>query len=619
MREIRGYTIINPSIPGLAGAIFSVRDWDWISYQSDFGGGDEVETLGSEPGLHIPSSIEMLPSGRFRAFDLAVTRLDTPVTHFYWERGAFSLNLFRLNFRRALLQNAVLSLQFSAIKSEQTDYKYSFQVQQPFLNLGNIPGIRRDSTDLVLAGVAPAIDVFNVRPSLDLRLGKQTISKLYWEKIDSQTDEVSPISDPDSIDHDFFKEPKLRPVAGTHTSNKIGVNLYHQGLHYQINSNYTYTNREASVPIFHPGPIMPWQKDSSMANNFDIHDVMLSYALLGLPWRPSVVLSAHSLNFEGPLFLGEFKSNQVDSQSQPASVGWMDTQSFGIRLAPRTGQYQGAIEAGVDRTSHMNDKRAWGYYIRSMHVLKPIRYFNMEVFTVTETHQPNYRRMFIYNPFKGYFPNSGLQVSQNNRVSGRLSFEPSRYSVYGGVGLSHLKDPILPAILPKDGRVLSDSSALMYVNHNREYRVSGTLGGRVTIGHWVLNTEYNRLIANSLKTKGIADTLTSNTNTQIPETVINGRLHWSNRYVKNKLGVQAQFDWAWFKHRYLWAAQLDGTSKAIKMDEFLNLDFQASMNIQQFYFFYRIDTMYYDHYHITPGRYLPGINFRWGIVWKLLI
>jgi hypothetical protein len=99
--------------------------------------------------------------------------------------------------------------------------------------------------------------------------------------------------------------------------------------------------------------------------------------------------------------------------------------------------------------------------------------------------------------------------------------------------------------------------------------------------------------------------------------VTKGQLLWKRRVLDGKLGLRTQWDWEWFSERYAFASDLDGTARAIKLDEYLALDFMASMEIRAFLLYFRAMNLNHDRYATEPGVHPPGINFRFGVDWKI--
>jgi hypothetical protein len=72
-----------------------------------------------------------------------------------------------------------------------------------------------------------------------------------------------------------------------------------------------------------------------------------------------------------------------------------------------------------------------------------------------------------------------------------------------------------------------------------------------------------------------------------------------------------------FPRRWAWAANGNGTATALKLDEYLTLDFYAAMQIKTFTLHFRAQNMNHDRYAPAPGAHPPGVNFRFGVDWSL--
>jgi hypothetical protein len=103
----------------------------------------------------------------------------------------------------------------------------------------------------------------------------------------------------------------------------------------------------------------------------------------------------------------------------------------------------------------------------------------------------------------------------------------------------------------------------------------------------------------------------------VPERVFQGRLGWKRALLDDRLKLDFAWRWEWFSTRYAWAPQLDGTSRPVKLDEYLDLDFEARMLIKTFLLYFKAMNLDHDRYATEPGVHPPGVNFRFGIDWTL--
>ena len=104
----------------------------------------------------------------------------------------------------------------------------------------------------------------------------------------------------------------------------------------------------------------------------------------------------------------------------------------------------------------------------------------------------------------------------------------------------------------------------------------------------------------------------------MPERIFKGNLGWRRSLVENRLKVALGWDWEWISGRRAWAPDLQGESHLIKLDEYLALDFMASMQIKTFLLYFKTMNLNHDRYATEPGVHPPGLNFRFGVDWTLL-
>src|SRR5690606_11429498 len=103
----------------------------------------------------------------------------------------------------------------------------------------------------------------------------------------------------------------------------------------------------------------------------------------------------------------------------------------------------------------------------------------------------------------------------------------------------------------------------------------------------------------------------------IPFQVIKGQLLWQPVPLDGRRGLQAPWDGARFAARYAFASAGDGTSRVMLLDEYLALDFTTQMDIKTFSLYFRAMNLFHDRYATEAGVHPPGVNFRFGVNWRL--
>jgi hypothetical protein len=159
-----------------------------------------------------------------------------------------------------------------------------------------------------------------------------------------------------------------------------------------------------------------------------------------------------------------------------------------------------------------------------------------------------------------------------------------------------------------------DSLALGRVNYREETRDLAHLWLRISAGNWRLSLRNTYLMASAIRDPRLGFEAV---NATLPRDVLKGQLLWRRVVLDGKLGLQTRWDWEWFSAREVFASDLDGTSRPERLDEYLDLDFTAQMEIKTFLLYFRAMNLYHDRYATEPGVHPPGVNFRFGVDWRL--
>src|SRR5690606_9488531 len=109
------------------------------------------------------------------------------------------------------------------------------------------------------------------------------------------------------------------------------------------------------------------------------------------------------------------------------------------------------------------------------------------------------------------------------------------------------------------------------------------LGLGLSLGNWRLDLR-NKFLFNRSVEDG--DVRGVRTDASIPARVFKGRLGWNRDLLDGKMNLDLGWDWEWFSARYAWVPDLAGSSRVVKLDEYLALDFEAAMRIRTFILFF---------------------------------
>ena len=539
-----------------------------------------------------------------------VMPLDTPVTSLRWGRGALALNAFHLKLRRMLSDRAYMNLDYFSASGDSQNYDYQFQVHQPYLGgwgfLGQIYGpIDRDSLSLVITDTSHAIRARHFRPRVGFWLDGNQVLEFFLDGVKNTTSLTFP------------RAPGTSPAPGPADSGQslmpASFSSYTPGVVYSRNGGAYASQWEAAYSSL--------SKSALGANGLDVGPEQVedlegdlfrtrgAVALTALPGRPLLSGEALSETWNGSLFLG--------GPGVRFTRGWSDREAVAARWQPRWEGLGFDVDAGLARQSRMDNRTFWlERYALATRLNLPLG-FGAHAGAASERQDPDWERLYRLNPALLLFPNADLEPRTDQSWRGSLVWNASVVTVESGADFRIIRDSWLPRALPGrgDSGSVADSLALALRNYRSEERDSWHLGLGLNLGRWTLGLE-NRFLLKSRVEDG--DLASSVANLQLPERIFKGNLGWRRSLVENRLKVALGWDWEWISGRRAWAPDLQGESHLIKLDEYLALDFMASMQIKTFLLYFKTMNLNHDRYATEPGVHPPGLNFRFGVDWTLL-
>ena len=131
----------------------------------------------------------------------------------------------------------------------------------------------------------------------------------------------------------------------------------------------------------------------------------------------------------------------------------------------------------------------------------------------------------------------------------------------------------------------------------------------ISIGNWQLYLEREQSLAKENRPIDVTDLY------------YKGYIRWSDKFVKNRLGVSVAFNFTWFGNRYdLQVTEDEETEKevleVVELKHYLALNFEARMRILTFSLYTRIDNLNHSLYEPAAGYRPEGIRFLYGITWS---
>jgi hypothetical protein len=540
-----------------------------------------------------------------------VQPLDTPVTDLHWMRGAMLMNQFGITLRRMVGNRAYVDFNYHSDGAVKQFYDYAFQVHQPYLGAG------RDSLSLVIQDTSHSISSRQMRTRLGFWLDRRTVVEAYGDWLDNSGSLANP-TNPGRND----SVQLLYPASFSGVTYGGLVARATEGHVVRLGFRHAAWERNLS-------PRRSTRYFESASGISDALDV--EWTLRALPGEPRFSLRAENSVQDGSLWT-EGGSGAVN----PGARG--DRESVSLDARPTLGVLRGLTldlrGEGSRRARHDGVVERLGGADADARLDLPFG-FNLAGGAGWNREGAPEDNLFRWQPALSLYPNPGLAPRTRSRYGGGAGWQ-SRHIGFGADWEHNLfTDNWLPRILPQPdacallnvggyypgesavcagGASLPDSLALALVNYDEETRNLLHLSGFVALGNWRVNLRNTYLLSNTVRDPRLGFT---GVNWQIPENVFKGQLLWRRRVLDGKLGLLTRWDWEWFSPRQVFASDMDGTSRVMPLDEYLALDFTAQMEIKTFLLYFRAMNLYHDRYATEPGVHPPGVNFRFGVDWRL--
>lgn len=601
--------------PGVRSRTFSLSNFEPVSIQSFY-----QPALSASPygiGGAIPFD-RVEEDGRISEAWTPVLPVDTPLTSLHWMRGALQMNQFTLNLRRMVGDHTYLGLQIHSDRADPQFYEYSFNVDQPYLAGWGIPALKRDSASLVLHDTSHTIHAFQLRPRMGYWIDSQTVIEGYADLFENSSSLANP-GNPGQRDSTQWLYP------ATFSANTYGAIAAHASNKYSTRLVYSYSNWNRtlqpngdSAARFHEaaaGTLNRLQLEGTLPHTFmpsrirlELENSVQQNALWLNGTSGSAPSSRASSNSEH-VFLESNPTWAMLSLSAKADAGRYENPN---QVEEWLGGSSGNLEAALPWNFKANGGAGWNREAASDDSL------------------------FRWQPALGFYPSPNLKPRTDLHLQTGASWE-NHWIGFGASWEEHrYGNSWLPRVLPEAGicnRVDSvryrseaeplcpdnvhvpDSIALALVNYHQEIRDLLHLSLLLRAGNWKLSLLNTFLLKNAVQDD--ARLGFSELNRQLPNQLFKGQLFWRRKILDGKLGLQTQWDWEWTSTRYVYASDLNGYSRAVKLDEYLALDFTARMEIKTFMLHFRAMNLNHDRYATAPGVHPPGVNFRFGIDWNL--
>lgn len=505
--------------------------------------------------------------------------IDTPITDLTWERFAFGGNSLKLNFQRLLSDSIQLDLGVVSHSNKLSkEFAYQDVTHQPFFTLG------RDSLSIPFNGRNIAMNSIHLQPSIRWFLNRGELA-LHTNFLFLDNSDVTPhkidrapydlttlvyLTDPYSTSirtQTYALEGKWKPTSMLKFEGLLGMGNH--GISYDSLPDSTWA---------------PIQRD-------------LDYETItgkGL---------AEYQSFLHPALIYDFEFYDVTDNKktyfQDRSIGYLQLQDT---LGIMSFKAQGGLQRNSSFLDTVEYEKAY-----SLSLFFDLPYhLNISAATKFSTRFPDINELKITNTARYAFPNKNLLPEKASRSS--LDIQWLKESLFYGLGFRYetLENAIRMRWITETG-LDSIAKAFQWVNIDNDMtNLSWIMSAGFYLGNWKFYFERGAVIHRNVR---LLDT---------QNLYYKGSVFWSNRFVKNRLGVSVRFDFQWFGDRYDCAVNEEGVPEIIPLNKYLALNFEAKMQILSFELYSRIDNLNHSLYKPAAGYTPEGVRFSYGIIWTFL-
>jgi hypothetical protein len=546
-----------------------------------------------------------------------VQPLDTPVTDLHWMRGALLMNQFGLRLQRMAGNRAYAGFDYYSNGSEKQFYDYAFNVHQPYLSGG------RDSLSLVIEDTSHSISSRHVRPRLGFWLGRATVAEAYADWLSNSSSLANPTNPGENDSVQLL-------YRGSFSAATYGGTIAHAADDHLLRFSFRHAGWERLLAPHGPlGDTVPVEDAAGILDAVDAE-----WTLRSLPGAPRLAIRAENTVQDGALWTeGAYGENGAGALAATEGArgdretavldahpdwGWLalDLRGEGTRRMRQDGEEERL--GGGEGEARL--RLPWGF-----------RFSGGAGWSREGAPEEN---LFRWQPALSLYPSPDLAPRTHAHHGAGAGWESRHLGLGAEWERNVFRNNWLPRILPQPGvcallddslaypgesaacagEALPDSLALALVNYREETRDLLHLSLFLALGNWKLSLRNTYLLANAIRDDRLGFDAQ---NWRLPQNVFKGQLLWRRRVLDGRLGLQTRWDWEWFSERYVFASDMDGTSRVVPLDEYLALDFTAQMEIKTFLFYFRAMNLYHDRYATDPGVHPPGVNFRFGVDWRM--
>ncbi|MCK9182387.1 MAG: hypothetical protein M0P13_05855 [Fibrobacteraceae bacterium] len=517
--------------------------------------------------------------------------IDTPVTKITWERFSFSGNAFGLDFRRLLLDSIELDIgvaSYSDLYSEE--FRYQDVTHQPYFALG------RDSSTIPFAGRNIAMNSFHFRPAITwyLEKGEVTASASILDVDDDDVSNYQII-----IDSTDYSSPEYLtgPFNISLNSFTYGISGIFRPLNLlQLSASiYSGTHEISydSLPDF-----VKSVRDSIGEDGDTLQDT--TWYGIESETKYETVNGDGEIEFRtlfNPALRMKYEFTDVDDHYH------QDREVYFLELKDTLGRLSFRTQTGAIRNGNIDDSsQIAGMYSANAAIALPFHLIAKGAVR-SDSKFPDIDELRLVNTGRYAFPSANLLPEERTRITG--DFQWNAGGIFYGTGFryEYAENPIKQRWVTGEG-LESIKDAFQYVNLDYEEALDYFIAIGFGIGNWTIHLEREQAFA---KQKRPID---------VPDLFYKGSIHWSDKFVKNRLGVSVGFDFNWFNKRYDCEVNEDGDPELVELKHYLALNFEARMRILTFSLYTRIDNLNHSMYEPAAGYKPEGVRFLYGITWQ---
>ena len=517
--------------------------------------------------------------------------VDTPVTKILWERYAFNGNAFGLDFRRLLLDSIELDIGIASYSNDSSKvFRYQDVTHQPFFALG------RDSSEIPFSGRNIKMSTMNFKPSVAWYFPKGEIVG--------------------SINYLVVKNDDIPPYAYTlDSTNYSNVTYLEDPFRTELRS-FTYGFRAGFRPVktaeIYAG-IYSGEHEIAYDSLVDLVKSLRDTvdedgeAIQDTNWYGVTdKLKYETVNGEGgiafkmpfnPAFRMEYEFTEANDRYK------QDRELYYFELSDKLSVLDFRVQAGALRNSNIFDSVEVAKMASATATIHLPYHVNLKGNFRHDTRFPDIDELKIFNRGRYAVPNENLQPEERTRMSGNIEWNPGGIFYSVGLRYEYIDSPIKQRWVTSSG-LESIKSAYQWTNLKDAEALDWYMAAGIALGNWQFYLEREQSLA------------MQNRPIDVTNLYYKGYIRWSDKFVKNRLGVSVAFNFTWFGNRSDLQINKEDSLEIVELRHYLALNFEARMRILSFSLYSRIDNLNHSLYEPATGYRPEGIRFLYGITWQ---